>query len=70
MLLFYIREIFCLCLANRCSGEILAWEITGGNKMYKDLDAAVQDKQDIVIHLANENANHRKVKEEKIHSLA
>lgn len=38
--------------------------------MYKDLDAAVQDKQDIVIHLANENANHRKVKKEKIHSLA
>lgn len=38
--------------------------------MYKDLDAAVQDKQDIVIHLANENANHRKVKEGKIHFLA
>lgn len=33
--------------------------------MYKDLDAAVQDKRDIVIHLANENANRRTVKEEK-----
>lgn len=38
--------------------------------MYNDLDAAVQDKQDIVIYFVNENANHRKVKEEKIHSLA